>query len=168
MRICRSSAERDFAEFFAFRVFSLDISADCLYNLNACGSQNGKPQASFRGVAKLGIALGSGPRGPGFESRRSDHFGKSPQLLRLRAFLCFQVSNTLFNVKVRTRFVKEISQSVSVLFDKTLKKSLTKKRQSVFTCPPVRTSVHLAPQSPGLCPPVLSPQSTIACRAGIC
>ena len=25
-----------------------------------------------RGVAKLGIALGSGPRGPGFESRHSD------------------------------------------------------------------------------------------------
>ncbi len=30
-------------------------------------------QASFRGVAKLGIALGSGPRGLGFESRHSDH-----------------------------------------------------------------------------------------------
>ena len=29
--------------------------------------------SSYRGVAKLGIALGSGPRGPGFESRRSDH-----------------------------------------------------------------------------------------------
>ena len=29
--------------------------------------------AIFRGVAKLGIALGSGPRGPGFESRHSDH-----------------------------------------------------------------------------------------------
>ena len=28
---------------------------------------------AFRGVAKLGIALGSGPRGPGFESRHSDH-----------------------------------------------------------------------------------------------
>ena len=28
-----------------------------------------------RGVAKFGIALGSGPRGPGFESRRSDHLG---------------------------------------------------------------------------------------------
>ena len=28
---------------------------------------------SYRGVAKFGIALGSGPRGPGFESRHSDH-----------------------------------------------------------------------------------------------
>ncbi len=28
---------------------------------------------AFRGVAKLGIALGSGPRGRGFESRHSDH-----------------------------------------------------------------------------------------------
>ena len=27
----------------------------------------------FRGVAKFGIALGSGPRGRGFESRHSDH-----------------------------------------------------------------------------------------------
>ena len=26
-----------------------------------------------RDVAKFGIALGSGPRGPGFDSRRSDH-----------------------------------------------------------------------------------------------
>ena len=29
-----------------------------------------------RGVAKFGIALGSGPRGPGFESRHSDQLGK--------------------------------------------------------------------------------------------
>ena len=27
----------------------------------------------FRGVAKFGIALGSGPRGRGFKSRHSDH-----------------------------------------------------------------------------------------------
>ena len=27
----------------------------------------------YRGVAKFGIALGSGPRGHGFESRHSDH-----------------------------------------------------------------------------------------------
>jgi hypothetical protein len=38
-------------------------------------------------VAKFGIALGSGPRGPGFESRRSDqpkaeHIGaKNPQII---------------------------------------------------------------------------------------
>ena len=29
--------------------------------------------AKLRGVAKFGIALGSGPRGLGFESRHSDH-----------------------------------------------------------------------------------------------
>lgn len=43
---------------------------------------------TFRGVAKLGIALGSGPRGPGFESRHSDHrplgFFGNP-----RVFSCF-------------------------------------------------------------------------------
>ena len=32
----------------------------------------------FRGVAKFGIALGSGPRGRGFESRHSD---QNPQIL---------------------------------------------------------------------------------------
>ena len=31
----------------------------------------------FRGVAKFGIALGSGPRGPGFESRHSDQKNRS-------------------------------------------------------------------------------------------
>ena len=30
-----------------------------------------------RGVAKFGIALGSGPRGHGFESRHSDHIAAS-------------------------------------------------------------------------------------------
>ena len=34
-------------------------------------------QADYRGVAKLGIALGSGPRGLGFESRHSDQIIKS-------------------------------------------------------------------------------------------
>ena len=29
--------------------------------------------SKLRGVAKFGIALGSGPRGRGFESRHSDH-----------------------------------------------------------------------------------------------
>ena len=28
----------------------------------------------YRGMAKFGIALGSGPRGLGFESRYSDHY----------------------------------------------------------------------------------------------
>ncbi len=32
-----------------------------------------KSLGEYRGVAKLGIALGSGPRGRGFESRHSDH-----------------------------------------------------------------------------------------------
>ncbi len=32
-----------------------------------------------RGVAKFGIALGSGPRGLGFESRHSDQIKKSTQ-----------------------------------------------------------------------------------------
>ena len=31
----------------------------------------------YRGMAKFGIALGSGPRGPGFESRCSDQIRKS-------------------------------------------------------------------------------------------
>ena len=34
------------------------------------------------GVAKLGIALGSGPRDRGFKSRRSDHVGAKSALLR--------------------------------------------------------------------------------------
>ena len=36
---------------------------------------------AFRGVAKLGIALGSGPRGRGFKSRHSDQ-RKSLEALR--------------------------------------------------------------------------------------
>ena len=36
----------------------------------------------FPGVAKLGIALGSGPRDRGFKSRRSDHVGAKSALLR--------------------------------------------------------------------------------------
>ena len=49
---------------------TLDILELILYNIS-----------SYRGVAKFGIALGSGPRGLGFESRHSDqtvlyeHFG---------------------------------------------------------------------------------------------
>ena len=34
-------------------------------------------QPIYRGVAKFGIALGSGPRGPGFKSPHSDHDSKT-------------------------------------------------------------------------------------------
>ncbi len=44
-----------------------------------------------RGVAKLGIALGSGPRGRGFESRHSDH-AKSLEIGQFRRFRGFFVS----------------------------------------------------------------------------
>ncbi len=42
---------------------------------------------TVRGVAKFGIALGSGPRGLGFESPHSDH--QSRKLSQLTAFYFF-------------------------------------------------------------------------------
>ena len=47
--------------YLTFPVFPLDISPQYKYNGKA-----------YRGVAKFGIALGSGPRGLGFESPHSD------------------------------------------------------------------------------------------------
>ena len=44
---------------------------------------------SYRGVAKFGIALGSGPRGRGFESRHSDH-RKILELQQVRGFFVFR------------------------------------------------------------------------------
>ena len=42
----------------------------------------------YRGMAKFGIALGSGPRGLGFESRYSDH-GKALEMYVSGAFSYF-------------------------------------------------------------------------------
>ena len=45
----------------------------------------------YRGVAKLGIALGSGPRGQGFESPHSDH---------KRTVAMIQIATVLFNYSI--------------------------------------------------------------------
>ncbi len=46
----------------------------------------------FRGVAKFGIALGSGPRGLGFESRHSDQNAGIRLCGCLRFLLCFSAN----------------------------------------------------------------------------
>ncbi len=53
----------------------------------------------IRGVAKFGIALGSGPRGRGFESRHSDHRKslEKPMFFRVFCFAVFPCFCTLDN-----------------------------------------------------------------------
>ena len=50
----------------------------------------------YRGMAKFGIALGSGPRGRGFESRYSDQ--KSGDHIRGRRFLYRENSTPILRV----------------------------------------------------------------------
>ena len=60
----------------------LDFIAELLYNAIRTA------ESGFRGVAKFGIALGSGPRGHGFESRHSDHE---------KSHFCLPTKVTFFN-----------------------------------------------------------------------
>ncbi len=55
----------------------------------------GKIQKFYRGVAKFGIALGSGPRGLGFKSPHSDHYKKTADFCS--AVFCYIRINAVFS-----------------------------------------------------------------------
>ena len=58
------------------------------YNIQAVEYMFTVKSIKYRGVAKFGIALGSGPRGHGFESRHSDHE---------KSHFCLPTKVTFFN-----------------------------------------------------------------------
>ena len=70
---------------------NLDIPESLAYNI-----------MEYPGVAKFGIALGSGPRGRGFESRHSDHserpYGRSEFLFYLRFVRFEHLSSSIYAI----------------------------------------------------------------------
>ena len=68
---------------------TLDFAVNIGYNIQAVEYMFTVKSIEYRGVAKFGIALGSGPRGHGFESRHSDQ--KSTSIIRCLSIFTFSL-----------------------------------------------------------------------------